>query len=73
MNTCPYIYVYIYVFIYMYMYIYIYEYIYISGIKKPPVGSILENKSYMFFSHVIKAQQANLDVLDKLLTSNVSY
>eukprot|EP00596_Hydrurales_sp_CCMP1899_P009803 CAMPEP_0119045584 /NCGR_PEP_ID=MMETSP1177-20130426/41015_1 /TAXON_ID=2985 /ORGANISM="Ochromonas sp, Strain CCMP1899" /LENGTH=1085 /DNA_ID=CAMNT_0007017609 /DNA_START=344 /DNA_END=3601 /DNA_ORIENTATION=+ len=42
----------------------------ILGIKKPPVGSILENKSYMFFSHVIKAQQANLDVLDKLLTSN---
>ena len=43
----------------------------IIGIKKMACGSILPNKSYMFFGHVIKAQASNVDVLDKLLISQV--
>jgi alpha-aminoadipic semialdehyde synthase len=44
----------------------------IIGIKKMACGSILPDKSYMFFGHVIKAQKSNVDVLDKLLVSQVS-
>ena len=43
----------------------------IIGIKKMACGSILPDKSYMFFGHVIKAQKSNVDVLDKLLVSQV--
>ena len=35
-------------------------------------SNILPDKSYMFFGHVIKAQKSNVDVLDKLLISQVS-
>jgi alanine dehydrogenase len=43
----------------------------IIGIKKMACASILPDKSYMFFGHVIKAQKSNVDVLDKLLVSQV--
>ena len=43
----------------------------ILGIKKMAVKNILPKKSYMFFCHVIKAQKANVDVLDKLVNSQV--
>ena len=44
----------------------------IIGIKKMASSNILPDKSYMFFGHVIKAQKSNVDVLDKLLISQVS-
>ena len=44
----------------------------ILGIKKMSVNSILPSKSYMFFCHIIKAQEANVDVLDKLIASQVN-
>lgn len=43
----------------------------ILGIKKMSVKTIQSDKSYMFFGHVIKAQKANFDILDKLLNSKV--
>lgn len=39
----------------------------IFGVKEIPVNSVLEGKSYMFFSHTIKAQPENMPLLDKFL------
>ena len=44
----------------------------ILGIKKMSVKSILPEKSYMFFCHIIKAQEGNLDLLDKIMMAKVS-
>ena len=43
----------------------------ILGIKKMSVKNILPEKSYMFFCHIIKAQEGNLDLLDKMMNSKV--
>lgn len=45
----------------------------ILGIKKMSAKNILPGKSYMFFCHIIKAQEANLDVLDKIMKSKVNH
>lgn len=37
------------------------------GVKKMSLDKIKEGKSYMFFAHVIKAQPANMGLLDHLL------
>ena len=41
----------------------------IIGVKKMP-AQITSGKSYMFFSHVIKAQPTNMPMLDQFLSTN---
>ncbi|XP_066580132.1 alpha-aminoadipic semialdehyde synthase, mitochondrial [Amia ocellicauda] len=43
----------------------------IIGVKRPPVEKILPRKTYAFFSHTIKAQEANMDLLDDMLAKEV--
>ena len=37
------------------------------GVKQVPVDFLLPNKTYCFFSHTIKAQEANMALLDACL------
>lgn len=39
----------------------------ILGVKQVPADLLIPNKSYAFFSHTIKAQKDNMDLLDALL------
>uniref|UniRef100_A0A3B4DYL3 Saccharopine dehydrogenase (NAD(+), L-glutamate-forming) n=1 Tax=Pygocentrus nattereri TaxID=42514 RepID=A0A3B4DYL3_PYGNA len=39
----------------------------IVGVKRPPEEKVLPNKTYAFFSHTIKAQEANMGLLDDIL------
>lgn len=39
----------------------------IIGVKQIPQEKIYENKNYLFFSHTMKAQQANMPLLDDIL------
>ncbi len=39
----------------------------ILGVKQVPIDLLIPNKSYAFFSHTIKAQEANMPLLDALL------
>lgn len=43
----------------------------IIGVKQVPVDSLLPNKTYAFFSHTIKAQEANMPLLDAILDRNI--
>jgi len=43
----------------------------IFGVKQAANGSLLPDKTYLFFSHVIKAQQENMALLDEVLEKNV--
>ena len=43
----------------------------ILGVKQIPIDLLLPNKSYSFFSHTIKAQEANMPLLDALLEKNI--
>lgn len=43
----------------------------ILGVKQVPIDLLLENKTYCFFSHTIKAQEANMALLDAVLERNV--
>uniref|UniRef100_A0A3P8UP07 Aminoadipate-semialdehyde synthase n=1 Tax=Cynoglossus semilaevis TaxID=244447 RepID=A0A3P8UP07_CYNSE len=43
----------------------------ILGVKRPPEEKIMEKKTYAFFSHTIKAQEANMGLLDDLLKKEV--
>ncbi|XP_066525161.1 alpha-aminoadipic semialdehyde synthase, mitochondrial isoform X2 [Hoplias malabaricus] len=43
----------------------------IVGVKRPPEEKILPHKTYAFFSHTIKAQEANMGLLDDILKKNV--
>ncbi|KAI4874970.1 hypothetical protein NFI96_032979 [Prochilodus magdalenae] len=43
----------------------------IIGVKRPPEVKVLPNKTYAFFSHTIKAQEANMGLLDDILQKNV--
>ena len=43
------------------------EAILILGVKQVPVDLLIPNKSYAFFSHTIKAQKDNMELLDALL------
>lgn len=43
----------------------------IIGIKQVPVSQIFQDKTYVFFSHTIKAQQQNMEMLDQILNKNV--
>lgn len=39
----------------------------IVGVKRPPEGKLIPKKNYAFFSHTIKAQEANMPLLDEIL------
>ncbi|XP_023324527.1 alpha-aminoadipic semialdehyde synthase, mitochondrial [Eurytemora carolleeae] len=43
----------------------------IFGVKQVPVDALLSNKTYCFFSHTIKAQADNMDLLDAMLEKNI--
>ena len=38
-----------------------------SGVKQVPIEHLLEDKTYIFFSHTIKAQPENMPLLDAML------
>uniref|UniRef100_A0AAY4BA15 Saccharopine dehydrogenase (NAD(+), L-glutamate-forming) n=1 Tax=Denticeps clupeoides TaxID=299321 RepID=A0AAY4BA15_9TELE len=42
----------------------------IIGVKRPPEEKVFPQKTYAFFSHTIKAQEANMGLLDDLLKKN---
>lgn len=39
----------------------------IIGVKRLPEEKVIPRKTYAFFSHTIKAQEANMGLLDDLL------
>ena len=41
------------------------------GIKEVPVNSLIKNKTYLFFSHTIKKQEYNRDLLLAMVNSNI--
>jgi alpha-aminoadipic semialdehyde synthase len=41
----------------------------IFGVKEIPVEKILNNKIYLFFSHTVKGQKANMPLLKKIIDS----
>ena len=41
--------------------------LFLSGVKQPPIDNLIPDKTYMFFSHTIKAQPENMPLLDALL------
>lgn len=43
----------------------------IFGVKQVPVDQLISNKTYCFFSHTIKAQEANMPMLDAILEKNI--
>ncbi|KAL5278904.1 AASS family protein [Megaselia abdita] len=43
----------------------------IFGVKQVPVDSLIPGKTYCFFSHTIKAQEANMPLLDAILEKNI--
>uniref|UniRef100_A0A6G1SHE1 Alpha-aminoadipic semialdehyde synthase, mitochondrial n=1 Tax=Aceria tosichella TaxID=561515 RepID=A0A6G1SHE1_9ACAR len=43
----------------------------ILGVKQVPVDLLLPGKTYCFFSHTIKAQEANMPLLDAILDKNI--
>lgn len=43
----------------------------ILGVKQVPVDLLLPDKTYCFFSHTIKAQEANMPLLDAVLDKNI--
>lgn len=43
----------------------------IIGVKQPPLSGLIEDKTYVFFSHTIKAQPENMPLLDALLQKGI--
>lgn len=43
----------------------------ILGVKRPPEDKVIPRKTYAFFSHTIKAQEANMGLLEDLLKKEV--
>ncbi|XP_048825797.1 alpha-aminoadipic semialdehyde synthase, mitochondrial isoform X1 [Brienomyrus brachyistius] len=43
----------------------------IIGVKRPPEEKLLPQRTYAFFSHTIKAQEANMGLLDDMLKKEV--
>ncbi len=41
------------------------------GVKEVPADKLIPNKTYLFFSHTIKAQSYNMPLLDRLLQLNI--
>ena len=45
---------------------------FIIGVKEIPIDAIIPGKPYLFFSHVIKGQDYNMPLLQKILDNNVT-
>lgn len=43
----------------------------IIGVKEIPLNQFLPNKTFMFFSHTIKAQSQNMPALDEIFKQNI--
>ncbi|KAM4857725.1 alpha-aminoadipic semialdehyde synthase, mitochondrial isoform X3 [Urocitellus parryii] len=43
----------------------------ILGVKRPPEDKLMPKKTYAFFSHTIKAQEANMNLLDEILKQEI--
>lgn len=43
----------------------------VMGVKSVPIDLLLPDKTYAFFSHTIKAQEANMPLLDAILEKNI--
>lgn len=43
----------------------------ILGVKEIPLEKLIPNKSYLFFSHTIKAQKYNMPLLDEILKKDI--
>ncbi|KXJ12709.1 alpha-aminoadipic semialdehyde synthase, mitochondrial [Exaiptasia diaphana] len=43
----------------------------IIGVKSVPIDLLIPNKTYAFFSHTIKAQEANMPLMDAMLEKNI--
>uniref|UniRef100_A0ACB8FPD7 Uncharacterized protein n=1 Tax=Sphaerodactylus townsendi TaxID=933632 RepID=A0ACB8FPD7_9SAUR len=43
----------------------------IIGVKRPPEDKLIPKKTYAFFSHTIKAQEANMSLLDDILRKHI--
>ena len=43
----------------------------IIGVKEVPIKNLLSDRTYMFFSHTIKAQPVNMPLLDAILDKNI--
>ncbi|NXQ38765.1 AASS protein, partial [Catharus fuscescens] len=43
----------------------------IIGVKRPPEDKLIPKKNYAFFSHTIKAQEANMPLLDEILKQEI--
>uniref|UniRef100_A0A8C4IV44 Alpha-aminoadipic semialdehyde synthase, mitochondrial n=1 Tax=Dromaius novaehollandiae TaxID=8790 RepID=A0A8C4IV44_DRONO len=43
----------------------------IVGVKRPPEDKLIPKKNYAFFSHTIKAQEANMSLLDEILRQEI--
>jgi hypothetical protein len=41
------------------------------GVKEVSIENLIQNKTYFFFSHTIKAQGYSMPLLDKLLEKNI--
>jgi len=44
----------------------------ICGVKQVPIDSLIKEKTFCFFSHTIKAQEANMPLLDAILEKVLS-
>ena len=42
-----------------------------SGVKKCPTDRLIPDKTYLFFSHIIKAQKENMSLLDAILEKRI--
>ncbi|MBN2011971.1 hypothetical protein JW960_21765 [candidate division KSB1 bacterium] len=42
----------------------------ILGVKEIPISKILDNKTYLFFSHTIKGQHENMPLLRRIMSGN---
>ena len=45
----------------------------IIGIREIPCDELIENRTFMFFGHVIKAQEHNLPMLDEILKKRIRF
>ncbi|CAG2186034.1 AASS [Mytilus edulis] len=43
----------------------------VMGVKSVPIDLLLPDKTYAFFSHTIKAQEANMPLLDAIMERNI--
>ena len=43
----------------------------IMGVKEVPIDKLLSDKTYLFFAHIIKAQDYNMPLMDVMLARNI--